>query len=261
MRQTDDLDVGRANALAVVLGLQHRFQKGDTLPPFFHQIYFWDVQPKSALGRDGHPRIGTGLIPETGLPRRMWAGGQLEFLRPINVSARAEKRSRCRENTRKSGRSGPLAFVTLEHEIWQNGQLCVRELQNLVYRSEEQESASKPKVHLAPEGAAQTQGCVYDSTMLFRYSALTFNGHRIHYDQDYTRDVEGYGDLVVHGPLLAQQLMLFAQDALGHISSFSFRNYAPLLVSGKAILCQAGDQFWIRDVDNRLIMRASANNT
>ncbi|MCH2094463.1 MAG: acyl dehydratase [Rhodobacteraceae bacterium] len=251
LRQTDVLDPARATALDVILG--HR-RGDDGLPPFYHQIYFWDPEPPQALGRDGHPRVG-GLIPDMGLPRRMWAGGALTFHVPLQVGAKAEKISRCLKSERKTGRSGPLGFVTLEHQIHQNGVLCVTERQDLVYRMDHDPTAPKPSSPEARRDSVVQRHISFDSTMLFRYSALTFNGHRIHYDLAYAREVEGYDGLVVHGPLLAQLLMLLAAEG-GCLASFEFRATAPLLHFEAALVCQNDKDLWIAGPDGRRCMQA-----
>lgn len=257
MRQTDQMDPARANALLTMLGRAPDLAAGAPLPPFFHQIYFWDPHPAKALGRDGHPRVGQGLIPDMGLPRRMWAGGQLRFHAPLRVGHPAEKHSECKEVTLKKGGSGPLAFVTLVHEVWQNGRICVAEHQDLVYRQDHRPDAPLPKPIAPPADAETRLSLSFDATQLFRYSALTLNGHRIHYDADYARDVEGYEGLVVHGPLLAQLMMLEAAEDLGALKSFTFRGAAALSVGHAATLCQAGGSYWIES-DGRLIMQAEA---
>ena len=258
-RQTDVMDPDRANALAMALGLVTGICPGDPLPPFFHQIYFWEAQPPGLLGRDGHPRVGTGLIPDLGLPRRMWAGGALQFHAPLRAGYKAEKRSRVADVTRKEGRSGPLGFVTLAHEVWQDGQLCLTERQDLVYRDDPDPQAVSPQPPQArsDEDTSRTMG--FSPTLLFRYSALTFNGHRIHYDRDYARSVEGYGGLVVHGPLLAQALMLMA-EAAAPVRAFTFRATAPLMDHEEAVLCQAGRDMWVRGPDGRQCMVATVES-
>lgn len=256
--QTDILDPARSNALLVTLDRIERVQEGDILPPFFHQIYFWDPQMAQDLGRDGHPKTGHGLIPDMGLPRRMWAGGQLEFLAPLRVGQTATKTSTIHQTEHKQGRSGPLAFVTVRHDIEQNGTLCVREYQDLVYRQDPDPDAPQPTPVSAPTDEALCEQVAFTSTQLFRYSALTFNGHRIHYDLDYARDIEGYKGLVTHGPLLAQLLMLQAQDQLGALSTFSFRGTAPLMHFEQADLCWKDGTCWVRAQDGRLCMTAMA---
>ena len=126
----------------------------------------------------------------------MWASGRLAFKTPLRAGVPAQKISRLGEMTRKEGRNGPLAFVTLEHEIWQDGQMCLREMQDLVYRPDASPNDVKPKPRKAEISAEERREVAFSSTMLFRYSGLTFNGHRIHYDLDYARQVEGYAGLV-----------------------------------------------------------------
>lgn len=254
---SDVVDPARANALAVTLGLSERFATGDALPPFFHQIYFWEPQPEAALGRDGHPRTGTGLIPDMGLPRRMWAGGRLEFLAPFRAGVAADKVSSIETTTRKDGRSGRLAFVTLRHEISQDGTLCIREFQDLVYREDPSPDAPAPATRAAPADE-QGEEIAVTTTTLFRYSALTFNGHRIHYDLDYARDVERYPGLVTHGPLIAQLLMLKAARELGALERFSFRAASPLAHFEGLTLCRSGQALWARGPDGRVVMEAEA---
>ena len=256
-RKQDVMDSARASAFQVALGHDATLCAGDPLPPFFHQLYFWDPEPPKALGRDGHPKVG-GLIPDMGLPRRMWAGGRLNFHGPITAGTPAEKRTVCERHQRKDGRSGPLGFVTLRHEIWQDDALCVTEWQDLVYREDADRVAPKPVPPVARKDAETMDRVSFTSTLLFRYSALTFNGHRIHYDLDYARDVEGYDGLVVHGPLLAQLLMLKAQTELGPLAEFSFRATSPLMDHETATLCRNGRDLWVQGPDGRQCMVATA---
>ena len=247
----------RANALMTALGRKGALVPGDALPPFFHHLYFWDVQPPSDLGRDGHKRVG-GLIPDISLPRRMWVGGRVQFLAELRLGLPAEKHTSLAQVSRKSGRSGPLAFVTLRHEFHQNGAGVLIEEQDLVYREDPDENASPATVPRAPGTDRHPNPVMFNPTLLFRYSALTMNGHRIHYDVDYARQIEGYAGLVVHGPLLAQLLMLKATGALGPLSGFSFRATAPLIGSEVATLCRDGCDLWVRGPDGRLCMTAKA---
>lgn len=256
-RQSDVMDPARAQAMQVALGNTASLRAGDALPPFFHQLYFWTPVVPEGLGRDGHPKVG-GLIPDTGLPRRMWAGGQLKFESPVHLGSVADRVSTCESVVHKEGRSGPLAFVTLRHEIWQKGALCLTEWQDLVYREDSSAQSAPTVPPRAPVGEEQREMRVFDSTLLFRYSALTFNGHRIHYDEPYARDVEGYDGLVVHGPLLAQCLMLMAAGALGPLTSFSFRATAPLMHHEQAAFCRKGRKLWVRGPDGRQCMKAEA---
>jgi 3-methylfumaryl-CoA hydratase len=255
----DRLDPARGAALQVALGLTPAITAGSALPPFFHQLHFWDPQPPARLGRDGHPATGLGLIPDLGLPRRMWAGGRLVFHAPLIAGTEAVKTTTIAQVSRKEGRSGPLGFVTLRHEIAQNGQVCITEWQDLVYRADPAPDAPAPVAPVARRDEDLCRRVHFDSTLLFRYSALTFNGHRIHYDLDYARDVEGYRGLVTHGPLLAQHLMLLAEERLGRLGRFDFRATAPLMHDEAADLCWCDDgTMWVRGPDGRQCMSAVA---
>jgi len=232
--------------------------RGEPVPPFWHQIYFWDPQPPDMLGPDGHPATGTGLIPDLGLPRRMWAGGCVAFHRTLYLGLPAERVTCVEDVAHKTGRSGPLGFVTLRHEIRQFGGLCVTERQDLVYRAPPDTRASvAPPV--APTDEIHAERHAFSPTLLFRYSALTFNVHRIHYDADYARDVEGYDGLVVHGPLLATFLIHLATAKLGPLSGFRFRGTSALILGETADLCLGPDgRMWVRAANGRLCMEAMA---
>ena len=258
LRQSDLVDPARARAMQAALGDIPNIETGTALPPFFEQLYFWETRPPAELGRDGHPRTGMGFIPDMGLPRRMWAGGRLEFHAPFLAGQPAEKRSHVDSATRKAGRSGPLAFVVLRHEFYQNDRLCRTEWRDLVYREDPAPDQPKPQPPQARTDEHSAIAVSFDTTLLFRYSALTFNGHRIHYDLDYARDVEGYAGLVVHGPLLAQRLMLMAEAELGPLKSFRFRATSPLTHVERATLCRNGTALWIRGLDGRQCMQAEA---
>ena len=198
----DMLDPARISALAATLGVPD-----DHPRPFWHQIYFWDAQPATSLGLDGHPQTGA-LIPDMGLPRRMWAGGRLRFNAQPKTGQAAQKSTTLVSANRKQGRTGALGLVTLRHNISQDGTPLVTEEQDLIYREADAPSGTPPTAAM-DETTSKTHK--FTTTELFRYSALTFNGHRIHYDRDYAQNVEGYDGLVVHGPLLAQYLMIMAK--------------------------------------------------
>ncbi len=254
-RVADRLDPARAAALHATLARPGAPPEvGEPLPAFWHHIYFWDVAAPEALGPDGHPARG-GLIPDFGLPRRMWAGGRLTFHAPLLCGVRAERHSAVKSTARKAGRSGALAFVTLRHEIRQRGALVLSEEQDLVYRPGNAPAALPP---LPPQGGAPQATRRFDSTALFRYSALTMNGHRIHYDADYAREAEGYGGLVVHGPLLAQILIGLAEAALGPLTSFTFRATAPVIVGEDMRFFRNEGAFWAVAPGGRLAMTAEA---
>ena len=256
----DVMDPARATTLEIALGLPTISAFGSPLPPFFHQVYFWAPEPPTRLGRDGHPKTGLGIIPDLGLPRRMWAGGRLTFAQELRAGIAAEKRSSVLNIDRKEGRSGPLGFVTLLHEIWQDGALCLTEEQDLVYREDPDPAAAAPVAPQARTDEDASEIASFTPTLLFRYSALTMNGHRIHYDPDYTRHVEGYPGLVTHGPLLAQLLMLLATTKMGALRGFSFRATSPVTVDETVALCWRSDgAMWVRGADGRQCMQATAS--
>ena len=202
--------------------------EGDPLPLGWHWFYFNKPVRASDLGPDGHERRGT-FMPETGLPRRMWAGGELRALSPVRIGEPAELRSEIREVTEKRGKSGRLVFVTVGHAVLQDGRACVEEEQVIVYRE-----AGGSQAAVAPSPAAPppewSETFLPTPVTLFQFSALTHNGHRIHYDHRYATQREGYPGLLVHGPLTA---LLLLDAALRHgdtPSGFRYRALAPLFV-------------------------------
>lgn len=253
--QVDVLDVARAQALQAALGQTPAITMGDTLPPFAHHIYFWDPQTPNILSQDGHPATGQ-FIPDMGNARRMWAAGTLVFHRPLLAGIRAEKTSTVKGVTRKDGRSGPLAFVRVRHDIRQRQTLALTEWQELVYREPNPETTQVSPIASTDEDVAEQ--VTFDTTLLFRYSALTFNGHRIHYDETYAREIEGYDGLVVHGPLLAHLLMGLAKRQLGGLQTFSYRATSPLMHHETATLCWKDGRAWVRGPDGRQCMAAEA---
>lgn len=254
--QTDLIDPARARALQATLGIAPDIETGMPLPPFFHYIYFWEIEVPDKLGRDGHPRVGEGLIPDMGLPRRMWAGGTLGFHAPLIAGVPAIQTVRIAKAERKEGRSGPLAFVTVEYSIKQDGAVVATEVRDIVYREEADPSAPKLAPPEARRDEDEAQEVAFNTTQLFRYSALTFNGHRIHYDADYAARVEGYEGLVVHGPLQAQLLMLMIDTPEQPLRSFKFRMTAPLMHTETATLCRKGADAWVRGPHGRQCLTA-----
>lgn len=250
---TDVIDPARARALQATLGQEPDIVAGQRLPGLFHHVYFWDPQPPDTLGPDGHPRPDS-LIHGLDLPRRMWAAGRLVFHQPLIAGTPAERITAVEAVTRRDGRSGRLAFVRLRHDIRQRHRLALTEWQELVYR--EAAGGPAPVPPRAPEMAETAYGWQADSTMLFRYSALIFNGHRIHYDADYARNVEGYAGLVVHGPLLVQMLVLLAEAGAAPLNEITYRATAPLLVDEPARLCAQGAMLWVAGSDGRQCMIA-----
>ena len=196
-----------------------------TAPLLIHLCLAPPALPADQLGRDGHPALG-GFLPPVPLPRRMWAGGAFAFHAPLPQEAEVTRHSTILDVTAKQGRTGPLWFVTLEHRIIADGICRITERQDIVYRQDG--AAAPPPAPPAPPGRWQ-ETVLPSTTLLFRYSALTFNGHRIHYDLAYAREVEGYPGLVVHGPLLATQLCHLAARLKGTSpAEFRFRSLSTL---------------------------------
>ncbi len=251
---SDRIDPARAEALLATLGVEGAVSVGDDLPPLAHFAFFWSPVSEAYIAHDGHEKLG-GIIPDMGLPIRMWAGGRLVFHAPFRAGVAAEKVTTLTRATRKQGRSGQLAFVTLRHEVRQRNAPVLTEEQDIVYR-EPGPMAGEPPVETAE--ADERRALKVSEVTLFRYSAVTFNGHRIHYDPDYCRN-EGYPGLVVHGPLLATRLPGFAQDHLGALERFSFRATAPLFLGDVAWLCRAGHRFWVEGPGRKVCMVAEAS--
>ena len=175
-------------------------REGDALPPGWHWLYFLEAKPASELGPDGHPRRG-GFLPPVPLPRRMWAGGRIEFRRPLRVGEPLRRDSAVVSVEEKQGKSGKLVFVTVRHEIYASETLATVEEHDIVYREAAKPGDPPAVAKPAPAPAQWRREIEPGPVMLFRFSALTFNGHRIHYDLDYVRQEEGYPGLVVHGPM------------------------------------------------------------
>jgi len=205
------------------------FARGSTLPPLWHWFFFLPRVPQSRLGPDGHPDRG-GFMPPIELPRRMFAGARVRFLKPLLIGERARRQSLIREVSEKAGRTGKLAFVTVWHQIEQDGGICIEEEQDIVFREAGAVVAAPEMREFAPAPAGSWSRVINpDPTLLFRFSALTFNAHRIHYDRDYATTGEGYPGLVVHGPLTAVLLMeLVRSHSRRPVSAFAFRGLAPL---------------------------------
>ncbi|WP_028206052.1 FAS1-like dehydratase domain-containing protein [Paraburkholderia nodosa] len=233
------------------------------LPPLWHWLYFLPGERQSGIGPDGHPKRG-GFLPPIGLPRRMWAGGRLQFLLPLSVGEPIRRVSTIKCVQSKSGRSGQLVFVTVLHEISSLSGVVIREEQDIVYRDAPAPGAAAPQPVMAPTD--EQFGCTVtpDPVLLMRYSALTFNGHRIHYDRPYAMQEEGYPGLVVHGPLIATLLMetLRAERPEKTVRSFEFKAVSPLFditpftVNGK--LEGGTAHLWARGSEGHLAMQASA---
>ncbi|MEP3279430.1 MAG: MaoC family dehydratase N-terminal domain-containing protein [Stappiaceae bacterium] len=260
--QHDILQLQPARFLQATLDLKPTLEEGDALPPLWHWLYFLEASRQGELGRDGHPRKG-GFLPPVPLPRRMWAGGRFIFDKPVILGRPATKRSQIKSVTSKEGRSGRLCFVTVLHEIHQDDQLMLSEEHDIVYREDPDPHAPQPLPAVAPDDPEFSHSVVPTEVMLFRYSALTFNGHRIHYDVDYAREVEGYKGLVFHGPLTATLLLELACSQMkASPKSYEFRGTAPL--SGPSAFTLEGRRdggrvdLWAKRNDGALAMSATA---
>jgi 3-methylfumaryl-CoA hydratase len=203
---------------------------GRAIPPLSHWLYFLPLHRQSEIGPDGHARRG-GFLPPVPLPRRMWAGSQFEFRSPVRVGDAVERTSTIADVSSKEGRTGKLVFVKVRHEIRCNGgpEPAIVEFHDIVYREAQEPGDVEPAPQEAEPNAAWQRVIVPDDVLLFRYSALTFNGHRIHYDRRYVTEVEGYPGLIVHGPLIATLLIDLlrrsAPDA--DVATFRFKAVRP----------------------------------
>lgn len=200
---------------------------GEALPPLWHWAFFQEPVAESGLGEDGHPARG-GFLPPADNRNRMWAGGRIEFIQPLRVGGEASRVSTIKHIEEKHGRTGALLFVTVQHDYLQDGQLAIREEQDIVYREPSPPKASSGEPLVAGDWR---EAVTPSSTLLFRYSAVTFNGHRIHYDWPYVTATEGYSGLVVHGPLTATlNLRAFCRaNPQVRLRRFAYRGLRPLI--------------------------------
>jgi 3-methylfumaryl-CoA hydratase len=236
---------------------------GTAVPPLWHWIYFTPLTRASDIGPDGHARRG-GFLPPVPLPRRMWAGGRLTFTQPLRVGEVAQRVSTIQDVSVKQGRSGALVFVCVRHAYSGAAGLALTEEHDIVYREAPQPGAAQPEPTPAPRDEQFSRIIVPDPVLLFRYSALTFNGHRIHYDRSYTTTEEGYPGLVVHGPLIATLLLdlLRRHRPETQVRRFQFKavrptfDIHPFTVCGKVQGQTA--MLWGRDHEGWLTMQASA---
>jgi 3-methylfumaryl-CoA hydratase len=237
------------------------------LPPLWHWLYFLPKQRQSEIGPDGHPKRG-GFLPPVPLPRRMWAGGRLRWLpqNPLRVGDAVQRRSSIASVTHKAGRTGDLLFVLVKHEVHNDKGLALMEEHDIVYRAGAQVGDPVPPPVAAEQGASWQRKIAPDDVLLFRYSALTFNGHRIHYDRKYVTKVEGYPGLIVHGPLIATLLVDLVRRHLpdAFIQCFHFKAVRPTFdlhplrlhaqpsADGKTV------QLWAQDHEGWLTMQGTA---
>ena len=244
-----------------------------TVPQAYHWCLGLPDAPSATLGEDGHPRrddTAASFLPPVPLPRRMWASSKVEFIAPLLVGEAVTRSSKVAAITEKSGGSGQLVFVEIAHETSSERRLAVREVQSLVYRD-----AAAPGIPAAPPPLGEDEFdpgewpvhrvVTPSEALLFRYSALTFNSHRIHYDLPYAKDAENYRGLVVHGPLTASLLLDLASRELGDnaLKTFTFRGLSPA-ICGEALhlVMRSNDGGWDLGAfaaDGRQVMSASAS--
>ena len=231
---------------------------GTALPPLWHWLYFLPHARQSEIGPDGHPQRG-GFLPPVPLPRRMWAGGRLRWdaTNPLRVGQEVQRTSTIQSIQHKAGRSGELLFVLVQHQLRNAQGRALTEEHDIVYRSAAQPGEAAPAPQKPPlDGqAVWSRSITPDDVLLFRYSALTFNGHRIHYDRKYVTEVEGYPGLIVHGPLIATLLLDLLRRSLpgAQVATFDFRavrptfDLHPFSVHGKPSADGKAVELWAQD--------------
>jgi 3-methylfumaryl-CoA hydratase len=240
---------------------------GTPLPYLWHWLYFLPIHAQGDTSPDGHAKRG-GFMPPVPLPRRMWAGSDFEFHEPLLTGDALERSSTIVDIKEKSGRTGRLIFVRVRHDIRRNGaaKVALTEHHDIVYRAAPDPSDVTPLPQAAPGVSEWTRQIVPSDVLLFRYSALTFNGHRIHYDRKYVTEVEGYPGLVVHGPLIATLLMDLLRRHLpdARVLTFEFKAVRPTFdihafsVHGQPSPDGKTVHLWGRDHDGWLTMDATA---
>ena len=263
--RVDQVTAAPIAAMSATLDRENAEPKpGTDVPPLWHWMYFMSLARQSDIGPDGHATRG-GFLPPVPLPRRMFAGGRLEFHHPLTVGDEITRASRIIDVSGKEGRSGSLVFVTVRHEFATGRGIALTEEHDIVYRENPRPGAPVSKPQMAPAGETFWREIAPDPVLLFRYSALTFNGHRIHYDRAYVTEVEGYPGLIVHGPLIATLLvdLLRRNQPQARVLRFRFRAVRPLFDIHRFTVCghREGNSvaLWARDHEGWLAMEASAD--
>jgi|SRR5580658_2456573 3-methylfumaryl-CoA hydratase len=259
----DEAEPVPVRALAVTLDLPvPATRPGDPIPPAWHWLYFLAMSPGAALGLDGAEARGD-FLPPVALPRRMWAGGSFVFHQPIRLGERLCRVSTIRSVARKTGRQGELVFVTVGHEIAGSDGPAVSEEHVIVYRAAALPGAAPPALD-PPADPVWRRVIVPDPVLLFRFSALTFNGHRIHYDRAWATGTETYPGLVVHGPLQAMLLLELVRAAVPEraVRRFDYRALAPIFDTGPFTVNGRpegeGARIWTEDSAGNLAMTGEA---
>ncbi len=260
--RSDQFTLTPAAALSATLDREDAPRPGDPLPPAWHWLYFLPLHRQSELGPDGHPVRG-GFLPPVPLPRRMWGGNRLDFRTPLRLGETLKRTSRIADVTLKEGRTGPLVFVLVRHEISNAEGLALVEEHDIIYRDRARPGETPPAAAPAPQDHLWERAVHPDDVLLFRYSALTFNPHRIHYDRRYTTEVEGYAGLVVHGPLIATLLLdlLRRNRPEAQVARCSFRALSPLFDTAPFTVCGRPEngstiRLWAKNSTGGLAMEA-----
>lgn len=258
-------DVANARSVAMMQALFNQADKQlAEVPHLYHWCYFLPIVNQNQLAEDGHPHKGD-FLPPIPFPKRMWAGGRLQFLAPIQVGQKIHRESEITKVEFKQGKSGDLYFVTVKHSIYSADHLAIIEEHDIVYREASNQllAPAKSASVLVQKPYSYKKPFPIDSVTLFRYSALTFNGHKIHYDRAYCMEKEGYPGLVVHGPLLATCLLHFVKQEHPdqQVATFNFRALKPVFDFHQFSVC--GDiqaqaaELWIENANGEISMQAT----
>lgn len=264
-KTSDQIYPTPVKALALSLNLNAQALLKAPLRPVWHWLYFLPMSPLAETGPDGHTRRGS-FLPPTPLPRRMWAGSNITFHAPIAIGDSLKRHSTVQSVEHKKGRSGDLVFVTVNHQIYRKSTLCIDELHHLVFRQIPEENKQPPTPPSAPKNSHWSYQITPDPVLLFRYSALTFNSHRIHYDYPYTTEKEGYPGLVVHGPLVATLLLDLLHRHLPNawVKHYKFKAIsptfcsAPIGIHGRLEEDKRTVTLWAQNEQGGLIMQGQA---
>ena len=259
----DQIDYARASVAKNFFNLPDlTLDQGTPLPKYWHWFFCWETAPKELLGRDGHIRPGNNIIPNSGFPRRMWGGGDIVFFKPLKIGMRVSREITVEDIKYKTGSSGKFCIIQIRNDYKNNENILLTEKQNLIYlpnREKYIEQETKENYELS----SVVKENAFNSQQLFQYSALTMNSHRIHYDLDYCKTIEFYPNLVVHGPLIAQQLVELADQKLnGNLKKFEFKALNPIFVEDKFSMNLINkDNFldlWVNDKSGNISMTAKA---
>jgi 3-methylfumaryl-CoA hydratase len=262
--QTDTITSAPLSALAATLGQRDSTKSLTFVPPLWHWVYFNQHTPRHLIGPDGHALRG-GFLPPVSLPRRMWAGGRLDFFFPLQVGDQVTRISTIHQIKPKQGRTGPLVFVDVQHDYMTREGLALTEHHDIVYRGAALPQAAQLQAQVARTDHTMFEQVSPDPVLLFRYSALTFNGHRIHYDRDYATQVEAYPGLVVHGPLLAtlQLELLHRHQPNARLTHFNYQAVSPIFDTDAFSVCGVAEDsheaaLWVANGAGGLAMQALA---